>query len=125
MFIKLKTQDIQKALSGINELWIQFNGEFPMDFKFLDEEYEKLYISEQKLSKLFGSFAAIAIFLSCLGLFGLASFITERRTKEIGIRKAHGATGKSIVRMLTWEFAKWVIISMIIAWPFTYLYLNK
>ncbi len=125
IFIKIDGTEIQKTIKEINNVWNHFNSEFPMDFKFLDEEYNKLYKSEQKLGRLFGIFAAIAIFLSCLGLFGLASYMTERRTKEIGIRKAHGASSQTITRMLTWEFTKWVIISMIIAWPFAYFYLDK
>ncbi|MBU8892302.1 MAG: ABC transporter permease [Bacteroidales bacterium] len=125
MFIKISSNDIQGTIREINDLWTQFNGEFPMDFKFLDDEYEKLYTAEQKLGKLFSVFAAIAVFLSCLGLFGLASYMTERRTKEIGIRKVFGASSTTVTRLLTWEFTKWVIISTVIAWPVAYIFLNR
>ncbi|MFH0999774.1 MAG: FtsX-like permease family protein, partial [Bacteroidota bacterium] len=125
MFIKINEQDIHGTMGQIEDLWSKFNSGFPMDFKFLDDEYQKLYLAEQKLGTLFSSFAAIAIFLSCLGLFGLATYMAEKRTKEIGIRKALGASGTKITRLLTWEFTKWVMLSTLIAWPLTYLYLNK
>ena len=77
------------------------------------------------MRKLFTVFTLLAIFIACMGLFGLASFMTERRTKEIGIRKAIGASSSKLVLMLSSQFLKWVVISNVIAWPLVYYFLNK
>jgi putative ABC transport system permease protein len=84
-----------------------------------------LYTNEQKVRTLFNYFTFMAIFISCLGLFGLASYLTEQRTKEIGIRKVLGASVPKIVRMLSKEFLKWVLIANLIAWPVAYYFMDK
>jgi ABC-type antimicrobial peptide transport system permease subunit len=124
IFIKVRAGDTDHSIAAINRVWEKYNPEFPMNLKFLDSEYEKLYKAETKMSVLFQSFAMVAIFLSCLGLFGLASFMTEARTREIGIRKAMGASSFSIIRMLSVDFSSWVLISMVIGLPAAYLYLH-
>jgi putative ABC transport system permease protein len=124
IIVKIKTGDIPKTMSSITGVWEKYNPDFPMDFKFLDSEYDKLYTAEQNLGILFGVFAMIAVFLSCLGLFGLASYITETKTREIGIRKAMGASGYKIVRMLSVDFTYWVLIATLIGLPAAYLYLH-
>jgi putative ABC transport system permease protein len=124
IIVKIKSGDVTKTMSGITNVWEKYNPDFPMDFKFLDSEYEKLYTSEQKMGILFGLFAMVAIFLSCLGLFGLASYITETKTREIGIRKAMGASGYKIVTMLSADFTYWVLIATLIGLPSAYLYLH-
>jgi ABC-type antimicrobial peptide transport system permease subunit len=124
VFIRIAPGNVERSISEIKKVWEKYNPDFPMDLKFLDAEYEKLYKSEHKMAYLFGGFAMVAIFLSCLGLFGLASFITETRTREIGIRKAMGSTGYGVIRMLSIDFTYWVLIAMAIGLPVAYFYLH-
>jgi putative ABC transport system permease protein len=84
-----------------------------------------MYKSEERYSKVISTFSVVALFIACLGLFGLASFVTEQRKKEIGIRKVQGASIKSIVRLISGEFMILVIVSNIIAWPIAYFFMNK
>jgi putative ABC transport system permease protein len=88
-----------------------------LDYSFLDEDYAKLYAAETRTMKVLGMFSALAIAISCLGLFGLVSFMTERRRKEIGIRKVLGARVDEIVVLLGREFLRWVLLANLIAWP--------
>jgi putative ABC transport system permease protein len=120
VFVKLDAADIPNTLIDIESTWKSFFPDTPFDFHFLDEAYERLYRSEQQMGTLFNSFTILAVFISCLGLFGLASFMAEKRTKEIGIRKVLGASVIGIVALLNKQFTKWVLIANIIAWPIAY-----
>jgi putative ABC transport system permease protein len=91
----------------------------------MDEEYEKVYRNEERMGKIFNYFALLAIFISCLGLFGLASFATEQRTKEIGIRKVLGSSVGRIVLLLSKDFARWVLAANLVAWPIAYYVMTK
>lgn len=124
IFIRIKPGEVNRSIAAINRVWEKYNPDFPMNLKFLDEEYNQLYKAERKMAILFGVFAMVAIFLSCLGLFGLASFITETRTREIGIRKAMGASGYRVIRMLSLDFTAWVLIATVIGLPVAYFYLH-
>ncbi len=106
---------LQKVMS------VHYPGE-PFDFKFMDEDYQNLYASEQRVSILTKYFAAIAILISCMGLYGLASFTTERRRKEIGIRKVLGSSSLGIVYNLSGDFTKTVVLSLVISLPLSYLF---
>ena len=97
----------------------------PFEYYFLDEEFNKLYKSEEMFGNLFGYFAGLGLFIACLGLIGLASFTAEQKTKEIGIRKVLGSSVSEIIKMLSTDFAKWVIIGNIIAWPIAYYFMTK
>ena len=97
----------------------------PFDYYFADEQYAKKFTSEVRIGKLSSVFAILAIFISCLGLFGLASFVAEQRTKEIGIRKIVGASVYSLWGMLSKDFVVLVVISCVIAIPLAYYYLNS
>ena len=132
VFIKVKFPDSEnhrKALSNIisyiEGVWKQVNSLAPFEYHFLDETVEAQYENEHQLQSLFGYLASIAIIISCLGLFGLASFTAERKTKEIGIRKAMGATTFKMVSMLSKEFTRWIIFANIFAWPIAYYAMNK
>jgi putative ABC transport system permease protein len=105
--------------------WKKFNPAFPLEYHFLDDAFEKLYLTENRIGKLFNYFAFLAIFISCLGLVGLASFMAEQRTKEIGIRKVLGASVQGISFLLSKEFSKWVLIANIIALPAAYYAVNQ
>jgi len=124
IFIKVRPGEMNRSMTAIRRVWEKYNPDFPLELKFLDAEYENLYKAEQKMAILFGGFAIVAIFLSCLGLFGLASFMTETRTREIGIRKAMGASGSTVIRMLSIDFATWVVVATIIGVPVAYFYLH-
>jgi putative ABC transport system permease protein len=116
----MNTDDISATLSYIEKTWNAFEKERSFGYFFVDENFDSLYHSEQQLSQIITFFAFIAIFVACLGLFGLASYTAEQSTKEIGIRKVLGATASSIVVLLSRNFLKWVLVSNLIAWPVTY-----
>jgi len=123
--IKADYADLSETLGFLENTWKKFAPGYPFTYSFLDEEFEGMYRSEQRTRKIFSYFTFLAIFISCLGLFGLASFTIERRTKEIGIRKVLGATVPGIVRMLSKEFIILVAISNLISWPLAYYGANK
>ncbi len=104
--------------------WDELVPAMPMNYSFVKENFERRYRSYLKMGQLFLVFSMIAIFVACIGLFGLASFLTEIRTKEIGIRKVNGASMSTIVRLLNFEFLKWVLIANIIAWPTAYYFMS-
>ena len=118
MLLRINNTNINETIAQIEEVYNKHsadNREFY--YKFLDEDYENLYNAEQRTGQIFEIFAILAIFISCLGLFALASFMAERRVKEIGIRKANGAKIEDIVWLLSKDFAKLVIISFILSTP--------
>jgi len=94
-----------------------FKPVLPLNFHFLNEDFDNMYQTEQRINRIFSWFSYLAIIISCLGLIGLSSFMTERRTKEIGIRKINGARPIEIFSLLSGEYVKWVMISIIIACP--------
>jgi ABC-type antimicrobial peptide transport system permease subunit len=96
----------------------------PFEFKFIDQEYEKKFASEERIGKLASLFASLAIFISCLGLLGLASFVAQQRTKEIGIRKVMGASVFNLWKMLSKDFLLLVVVSILIAIPIAFYFLN-
>ncbi len=123
--VKIAPDDIQGTLAYIRETWNKFNPAHPFEYTFLDESFARFYQSEEKLQTLFSYFSLLSIFISCLGLFGLAAFAAERRTKEIGVRKVLGASVANLVLLLSKEFTKWILIANIIAWPAAWLYLDS
>ena len=120
IFMKISSNDILRTMNYIERTWKVFIPDYQAEFGFLDDAYDKLYRSENRMGILVGYFTLLAIFISCLGLFGLASFTIERRTKEIGIRKVLGATVLAIVKLLSKEFIIPVVLSNLIAWPLAY-----
>ncbi|MDQ3535517.1 MAG: ABC transporter permease [Bacteroidota bacterium] len=116
-FVRLDGKDIQASLAHLGMVHKEINPSYPFDYQFLDEEYNNLYISETTMGKLSFYFTIMAILISCLGLFGLAAFTAEQRTKEIGVRKILGASIESIVLLLSKDFLKPVLISILIATP--------
>jgi hypothetical protein len=118
----LRTKD---TIVHVETLWKKMAPEYPFTYSFLDDRLNSLYRGEQLMSTLFRWFSGLTIFIACIGLFGMASFTAEQRTKEIGIRKVLGASVPGIVGMLIREFSKWVIISNVIAWPVAYYFMNR
>ncbi|MGC3945630.1 MAG: ABC transporter permease [Chryseolinea sp.] len=115
----------KETLERLDKFYKAYNPGFPLDYKFLDDDYQALYTSEQRVSTLSKYFAGLAIIISSLGLFGLAAFTAQRRTKEIGIRKILGSSDLSIVRLLSGDFTKTVFIAIVIALPLSYLIAGK
>lgn len=125
MCIKLKSDSIPRSLKHIENKIKEFVPDDPFIYHFLDEKINSLYHTEQLTGKLTRSITFLAIFISCLGLFGLASFSVERRTKEIGVRKVLGASVSKIILLLTKDFSKWIILANIIAWPTAWFAMNS
>ena len=125
IMIRLKGDDIKSELETVRKKYIEYNPSFPFEYKFLDEEYEKLYKSERKTAELFTGFSVIAIFLACLGFFGLASYMAGQKSKEIAVRKVFGSSPLQIALKLIWNFTQWIIIANIIAIPLAYYILNN
>jgi putative ABC transport system permease protein len=125
MFVRVKPGDLIGTIDYVKSVYKTFSPSAPFDYRFLDEDFENLYRSETRMQTIFSYFAVFAILISCLGLFGLASYIAERRTKEIGIRKTLGASVFNLSYLLSLEFTKWVLISNLIAWPVAYYLMDK
>jgi len=122
--VKLRTDDIGRLLEEIKKAWRTVSSGGWIDYFFVDENFEALYRSEERLNKIFSSFSVLAIAIACLGLFGLASFLAEQRKKEIGIRKVLGASVGAVVGYLSREFLKLVGLAALIAWPIAYFAMN-
>lgn len=122
---KISAGEEMQTIKNIEALHGEFNPGFMLDYRFLDEDYQALYVSEQRVATLSKYFAGIAILISCLGLFGLATFTVERRSKEIGIRKVLGASEIKIVSILSSDFAKMVFVAIVIALPLSYFIVHE
>jgi putative ABC transport system permease protein len=120
VMIKLEAGKEQKTIASLQNFYSSFNPGFSFDYTFLDEDYQNLYTSEQRVSVLSRYFAGLAIVISCLGLFALAAFTTERRLKEIGIRKVLGSGEWSIIYLLSSDFTKMVLTAIVLALPVSY-----
>ncbi|MGB2765276.1 MAG: ABC transporter permease [Candidatus Aminicenantaceae bacterium] len=125
VFVKVRTESINNNIQAVRRVYSKHCPEYPFEFGFLDESLDNLYRMDRRVGSIFNVFTALAIFISCLGLFGLASFLIERRTKEIGIRKILGADVGKILVLLSRDFLKWVVIANIIAWPVAFFAMNR
>jgi len=118
LFVKTKAHiDMPAFIQHIKNIYEKYDKQKPFEFSFMDDAYDALYTAEDRLAKIFEVFTALTICIACLGLFGLITFMAEQRTKEIGIRKVLGASVKSIVQMLSKDFVKLILISLVIAVP--------
>ena len=109
--------DPNKVKAALERQWRQYTNEVPFNAKFSEDIMGEMYKKEDARAQIFAAFSLLAVIIGCLGLFGLAAFTAERRTKEIGIRKVLGARTRDIVRLLVWQFSRPVIVANIIAWP--------
>ncbi|UCE42383.1 MAG: ABC transporter permease [Candidatus Aminicenantes bacterium] len=123
--IKILPGNIQGTLNDIQKTINRFAPGYPFEYSFFDDVFDQTFRTDQKMASLFRTFALIAILIACLGLFGLSSFSTEQRTKEIGIRKVLGASVPGIIILLGRELLKWVLLANLIAWPIGYFAMNK
>lgn len=122
--IRLKAENISSSLADIKKSWESFNTNLPFEYHFLDDDFAKLYQSEIRTSKIIGNFSLITVFIACIGLFGLTSFMAERRRKELGIRKVLGASEAGLLRLFSFDYTKWVILANLIAWPAAYYFMS-
>ncbi len=125
VLVKLPSDNIQPALATVRDTWNSMYPDYPFDYQFMDQMFADLYRAEMKLGQILMLFSGVAIFIACFGLFGLAALTIEQRTKEIGIRKVLGASVAGIVQMLSADFAKWVLVANLFAWPLAYYALSR
>ncbi|MEO8819326.1 MAG: ABC transporter permease [Ginsengibacter sp.] len=125
LYVRTTGNDAQQAIAAAKNIYKKYAGDSPFSYQFLDKSFEAQYKTDQRTGVLFNVFAGIAIFISCLGLFGLATFTAQVKTKEIGIRKVLGASVSGIVKLLSKDFLKLVIIAIVIATPVAWWAINK
>jgi putative ABC transport system permease protein len=122
--IRIKPGQAQTALAAIDRIWHRQVPTTTIRRQFEDASFDKLFTDDEKQGRIFAIFVGVAIFIACLGLFGLSAFTVERRTREIGVRKVFGARTRDIVRLLLWQFSIPVLIANLIAWPVAWFYLR-
>jgi putative ABC transport system permease protein len=124
-YIRIHPQDISSTLGFIKKKWEKFYSGSLFEYKFLDDDFDAMYRTEQRMGKILNCFSVLAILVACLGLSGLASFTAEKKSKEIGIRKVLGASVMNIAIMLSKDFVKWVSVANLIAWPIAYFAIGR
>ncbi|MFC2165043.1 ABC transporter permease [Acidobacteriota bacterium] len=122
---RVNTENISASIGLMRKKWRSFLPNQPFEYTFMDDQFDSMYHEEQRIGQIFSVFAGLAIFIGCLGLFGLSAFTAEQRTKEIGIRKVLGATIPNILRLLLREFVIHIGIANLIAWPVAYLVMTR
>ncbi len=120
VLIRIVPDGIPETVSRIEKVWRDVDPRYPLEYTFLEEDFDRLYRADRQLGEVFASFAFLAVFVACLGLLGLSSFSIQQRTKEIGIRKVLGSTVSGIVVLLSRDFMKYVLLANVIAWPLAY-----
>jgi len=125
LVVKLSTGDIQKTIRTIGKLWKEIAVNQPFEYFFLDEHFDNLHLSEKRSGQIFTIFSLLAIIVACLGLYGLAMFTAQQKTKEIGIRKVLGASVGEIIGLLLKQFTRWVLFANLIAWPIAWFVMKK
>jgi putative ABC transport system permease protein len=123
--IKISGTNIAGAIAHIRKVWEEINPQAPFSYTFMDETIGRLYTAETRLGRILKIFVGLAVFLSCLGLFGLSAYIAAQKTKEIGIRKVLGAKAAEIVVLLSKDFSRWVLLANLFAWPAAYYITEK
>ena len=123
--VRIKSEDISGSLRFLKDQWTVMFPDQPFEYSFLDEDFDRIYKTEIRLGGIFNFITALALLVACLGLFGLVSFSTDRRTKEVGIRKVIGASALEIVGLLTKEYTKWILIANFFSWPVAWYAMNK
>ncbi len=124
VLVKIGAGNIPRTLAGLEKKWTGFDPAHSFDYSFLNNDFDALYRAEERMQAIFGNFTLLAVFIACLGLFGLASFTIQQRTKEIGVRKVLGASVSQIVMILSKEFTRLVLIAFVVACPLAYLVMN-
>jgi putative ABC transport system permease protein len=122
--VRLRGQDSADTLTAIDRLWRRFAPTVAIQRHLMSDDFDKQFLNDDRQGAIFGLFVGIAIFIACLGLFGLAAFTAGRRTKEIGVRKVFGARTRDVVFLLLWQFSIPVLVANAIAWPLAWYYLH-
>jgi putative ABC transport system permease protein len=125
MWVRIQGKEMPATIDFIERTWKKFETEFPLQYSFMDEDIQNLYVAEQRFLQVFITFASLAIFIACLGIFGLASYTATQRTKEIGIRKVLGASVSSIVLLLSKDFTRLVLLAFLIAAPIAWYMMKQ
>jgi putative ABC transport system permease protein len=125
MMARVEPGETNNVLKQLESKWRSFAPATPFDYSFLDEEFNALYLADQRMGAVFGLFTMLSIFVACLGLFGLATYTAERRTREIGIRKVLGASVQGVIALLSKDFLKLVFIAALIAFPLAWWAMDK
>lgn len=125
LIVRIKPDEMLNTIAFMEKVWNNFAPDHPFEYHFLDEQFDEIYQSEQRMGTIFRYFMFLAMFISCLGLFGLASFMAEQRTKEIGVRKVLGASVPGLILLFSKEFTKWILIANLVASPIAYLIMNN
>ncbi len=125
LYAKIRSASLDETIKDFEAIWNGLEQDYPFNYRFFDQDFDAMYRTENRFKDILGYFAVFAIFISCLGLFGLACFITEQRTKEIGIRKVLGASIARLILMFSKEFVKWVVFANLVAWPVAYFAMSK
>jgi len=125
LIIRINGYDFEKTLQTMESTWKQFAPNYPFSYQFLDQEFNYLYHKERRMAEIFDNFSLLAVIIACLGLFGLATYWIQQKTKEIGIRKVLGASGIEIVTFLSQEFFLWILIGCLFAWPIVFLIMSQ
>ena len=123
--VRLSAGNVAESLEHVKQIWHKTYPAFPFEYKFFDENFAEMFKADEQIMSIFSYAAIFAIIIACLGLLGLASFVAELRTKEIGIRKVLGASVSGITFMLSKEFILWIVVANVIAWPASYFIMNK
>ncbi|HKI43932.1 MAG TPA: FtsX-like permease family protein, partial [Balneolales bacterium] len=125
LYVRTTAQDAHQAIAAVKKQYDKYAGDTPFSYNFIDSQFANQYKSDQRAGILFNLFAAIAIFISCLGLLGLTTFIAQKRTKEIGVRKVLGASVPSIIRLISKDYLKLVVLAVLVASPVAWWSMNK
>jgi putative ABC transport system permease protein len=123
--IRIAPRDIPRTMEFLRGVWAEMRPNRPFSYVFIDESFDRLYKSEDNLERIFRTFAWLSVGIGCLGLFGLAAYSAERRTKEIGIRKVLGASPSGLAFLLSKEFTRWVLLANLVAWPVAYFAMSR
>jgi putative ABC transport system permease protein len=123
--VRIHSENIRETMTFLENTWRKFASNQAFEYEFFDDHFSKIYQADERTGQIFSSFSLLAIIIASLGLFGLAAFVTEQRTKEIGIRKVLGATELGVVFLLSRQFTKWVVLSNLFAWPIAYYFMRK
>ena len=123
-FIRLDASGINESITYLKDKFSVLDPANPFNYFFLDDDFAKLYVAEERMQKVSGYFTLLAIIISCIGLFGLSAYSAERRTKEIGVRKVNGATTGNIIRMLSMDYIRWIVIAFVLSAPLGYMIMN-
>jgi len=123
--VRVNAENMQESLALMKKTWLKYSGGQAFEYEFFDDHFARIYRSEEATGRIFFSFSLLAIVIASLGLFGLTAFITQQKTKEVGIRKVLGATIPGLMFLFMKQFTRWVLVANLIAWPLAYLAMNR